>query len=147
MYQEAIKKAKEYFTSGYNCAQAVSRAVLEYKELSFEELAIISAGFGGGISRRGEICGAVTGAIMAIGMLTSQTEKDVSKHKAATYKKVAEFIDKFNEIHETPICNNLIGFDIRDPDARQKGNDEGVFRKICPKFLETATKIVLELFP
>ncbi|NHK32650.1 MAG: C_GCAxxG_C_C family protein [Asgard group archaeon] len=141
------EKAKEYFASGYNCAQAVLRSVLEEKNLFFDQVPIVAAGFGGGISRRGEICGALTGAVMAIGMLTFQNDVDVSKHKALTYEKVAEFINKFNEFHDTPICNELIGFDIRDPEAREKGNEEGVFREICPKFVETAVKIVLELFP
>lgn len=141
------EEAKEYFTTGYNCAQAVLRSVLEKKKLYFEQAPIVAAGFGGGISRRGEMCGALTGAVMAIGILTSENEKDISRHKALTYEKVAEFIEKFNEIHETPICNELVGFDIRDPEARKKGNEEGVFRELCPKFVETAAKIVLELFP
>jgi C_GCAxxG_C_C family probable redox protein len=141
------EEAKEYFTTGYNCAQAVLRSVLEKKKLYFEQAPIVAAGFGGGISRRGEMCGALTGAVMAIGILTSENEKDISRHKALTYEKVAEFIKKFNEIHETPICNELVGFDIRDPEARKKGNEEGVFRELCPKFVETAAKIVLELFP
>ncbi len=141
------QKAKEYFSTGYNCAQAVLRAVMEEKNLYFDQAPIVAAGFGGGISRRGEMCGALTGAIMAIGMLTYQTEKDVSKHKGLTYKMVGEFLEKFNEVHETPICNELLGIDITDPEARSKANEEGLFSTICPKFVETATKIVLELFP
>ncbi|NHJ46579.1 MAG: C_GCAxxG_C_C family protein [Asgard group archaeon] len=140
-------KAKDFFSTGYNCAQAVLRAVLEEKKLYFDQAPIVSAGFGGGISRRGEMCGAVTGAVMAIGMLTHETEQDVSKHKALTYQKVTELINKFNEIHETPICSELVGIDITDPEARKKASDEGIFSKICPKFVEDAAKIVLELFP
>jgi C_GCAxxG_C_C family probable redox protein len=141
------EKAKEYFSTGYNCAQAVLRTVLEEKGLYFEQVPIVAAGFGGGISRRGEMCGALTGAVMAIGMLAYQTEKDVSKHKALTYKKVAEMLEKFNEFHGTPVCNELVGIDMTDAEARKKANEEGIFSTICPKFVETAVNIVLELFP
>ncbi|NHJ38655.1 MAG: C_GCAxxG_C_C family protein [Asgard group archaeon] len=147
MNEETIENARKYFAMEYNCTQAVSKAILENKGLFFDELPQIAAGFGGGISRRGEICGAITGAIMGIGMLTFQFENDLSKHKAITYEKVSELISKFIEIHGAPFCNELVGFDIRDPEARRKGNEEGVFKKICPKFVETATKIVLEMFP
>jgi C_GCAxxG_C_C family probable redox protein len=141
------QKAKDMFLKGYNCTQAVLRTVLEEKNLYFEQAPQLAAGFGGGISRRGEMCGALTGAIMAIGILTYQTEKDVSKHKGITYKKVDEFIEKFNEVHGTPICTELINIDMTDPEARKKANDDGIFKTECPKFVETAVKIVLELFP
>ncbi|MGC9779150.1 MAG: C_GCAxxG_C_C family protein [Candidatus Heimdallarchaeota archaeon] len=147
MTDDIEKIAKDYFATGYNCAQAVLRTVLEHKGLYFNEAPMVAAGFGGGISRRGEICGTLTGAIMAIGVIHEQTIDDRSELKAATYKSTAELIEKFSEIHDTPICNELVGFDMTNPDARQKGNDEGIFSTICPKFVVDAVKIVIDLFP
>lgn len=144
---KASEKAREYFSSGYNCAQSVFRALLEEKEIFFEQAPILAAGFGGGISRRGEMCGAVTGAIMAIGILHGLHYKDPVEHKNVTYNSVNEFIKKFNQIHNTTVCNELIGFDISDSEARKKGNDEGIFDNICPNFVESAIKILLEMFP
>ncbi|NHJ04630.1 MAG: C_GCAxxG_C_C family protein [Candidatus Heimdallarchaeota archaeon] len=143
---EIVRKAKENFPK-YNCAQSVLKAILEHKELYFDQVTTLAAGFGGGISRRGEICGAVSGAIMAIGIIHGQQIKDPKEHKIVTYNSANEFIKKFNQIHNTVICNELIGFDISDSEAREKGNKEGIFENICPNFIESAIKIILEMFP
>ncbi len=142
-----MKKARELFLSNDNCAQAVFVTVLEEKGLYFEQAPIVASGFGGGISRRGEMCGAVTGAVMAIGMLQNRKYTEPGEHRNYTYESVGEFIEKFNEVHDSPICNDLLGFDIRDPEAKKKGSDEGVFKNICPKYVIDAVKIVLEMFP
>lgn len=141
------KKAREMFLGNYNCAQAVFRTVLEEKELYFNQASIVAAGFGGGISRRGEMCGVLTGAIMAIGVLHGQKYNELGKHRNYTYETAGELIEKFKAIHESPICNDLVGFDVSNPDAREKGNEEGVFKTVCPKYVEDAVKIVLEMFP
>lgn len=147
METDPIRKARDIFLGNYNCAQAVFRVVLEEKGLCFNQAPIVAAGFGGGISRRGEMCGALTGAIMAIGVLHDQKYNEPGEHRKYTYESVGELIEKFKAINKSPICNDLVGFDVRDPVARQKGNDEGVFKTICPKFVEDAVKIVLEMFP
>jgi len=121
--------------------------LFQEKKLYFEQAPIVAAGFGGGISRRGEMCGALTGAIMAIGVIQGQIYNDPGEHRKFTYESVGEFVEKFNEIHGTPICNELVGYDIRDPEQRQKASDEGIFSNICPKFVEDAVKIILEMFP
>ncbi len=147
MEKNPIKKAREIFLGDYNCTQAVFRTILEEKGLYFNQAPIVAAGFGGGISRRGEMCGALTGAIMAIGVLQGQKYNEPGEHRKYTYKSTGELIEKFKAIHKSPICNDLVGFDVRDSVARQKGNDEGVFKTICPKYVEDAVKIVLEMFP
>ena len=147
MENDPIKKARELFLSNDNCAQAVFIAVLEEKGLYFEQAPIAAAGFGGGISRRGEMCGALTGAVMAIGILQGQKYTEPGEHRKYTYESVGELIEKFKAIHGSPICNDLVGFDVSDPDARKKGNEEGVFKNICPKFVEDSVRIIQKMFP
>ena len=147
MADNALDKAREYFVGNYNCTQAVLRTILEEKGLYFNQALIVAAGFGGGISRRGEICGALTGAVMAIGVLHGQKYNESGEHRKYTYESVGELIEKFKAIHDSPICNDLVGFDVRDPVARQKGSDDGVFKNVCPKFVEDSVKIILEMFP
>ena len=142
-----IKKTKEYFANNYNCAQSVLKAFLEYKGLHFKEAPLVAAGFGGGISRRGEICGALSGAIMAIGIIHSQKIKDITDHKSATYESTNLLIKKFLEKHKTPMCSLLVGVNMQDEQARKKASDEGVFKKLCPGFLEDTIRILMEMFP
>ena len=141
------ENAKEYFASGYNCAQSVFRAVLEAKGLFFDEASFLAAGFGGGVGgQQGDICGAVAGAIMAIGILHKQSITDIVEHKKATYKSANVFVIEFQKIHKTHICNDLVGFDMSDNEAKNKAREEGVFTTICPKFVETAVEIVLDMY-
>lgn len=137
----------DIFPEKYNCAQTVLRMILVEKDIYFPEVPWVAAGFGGGIGRRGEMCGAITGAIMAIGILHSQEFKDPAKHRGTTYNSVQEFIDKFSKKHDTSICNDLIGIDITNPEQRKQASESGTFKTICPPFVETAIQIVLEMFP
>ena len=71
--QERAEQAREYFTAGYNCAQAVFASFS--KELGLDEKQALKIGgcFGSGM-RKGEVCGACTGALMALGLKYGQDE-------------------------------------------------------------------------
>ena len=97
MADNALDKAREYFVGNNNCTQAVLRTILEEKGLYFNQALIVAAGFGGGISRRGEICGALTGAVMAIGVLHGQKYNEPGEHRKYTYESVGELIEKFKK--------------------------------------------------
>jgi len=147
LIEKTIEVAKNYFKGDYICSQSVLRAILEAKGLYFETASMLAAGFGGGISRHGEICGSVTGVIMAIGILHSLDVKDPIEHRKRTYKSVNDFIDKFTKIHGSTTCNKLVGFDIKNSSLREKANNEGLFDNLCPSFIETAIRIIFEMFP
>ncbi|MBQ7381204.1 MAG: C_GCAxxG_C_C family protein, partial [Clostridia bacterium] len=63
------QKAREYFLEGYNCAQAVLLAFGDLTELDNETLAKLASPFGGGMGRMREVCGAVSGMLMAKGLV------------------------------------------------------------------------------
>lgn len=147
MGYNAVTKAKEYFSSDFNCAQSVLRAFLESKDLSFDGATHITAGFGGGITGQGQICGAASGALMAIGMLLGRDITDVKEHKDQTYSKTYKFLMRFREEFDTEICSKLVGIDMTDNQARKEANEKGLFNEICPKFVEGAVKILVDMFP
>ena len=76
-------KAKELFQSGYNCSQSVLIAFSDITGLSEETSAMIASGFGGGMGRMREVCGAVSGMFMVAGFLYGTTDKDGEAEKAA----------------------------------------------------------------
>ena len=147
MSDKLAKKALEFFSQDHNCAQSVLHAVLEHKGKTFEYTTQITAGFGGGIAHQGETCGAVSGAIMALGILEGDNTSDIRDHKNSTYDLAEKFHAKFCEKHETAICRDLTGIDVTDENIRNEAIRNGHFAKICPKFIESAVRIVLELFP
>ncbi len=140
------KTALEYFGRDYNCAQAVLRAVLEDKGMFMDEFPYLAAGLGGGVSHQGDTCGAVTGAILAIGMIASQFALDVKGHKNRTYHHGEKFIAKFKDEFDTVLCRELTGLDISDPAELERGRKTGVFEERCPKFVKRAAVLVSDMF-
>lgn len=138
---EKIKQAQEDLQSGYNCAQSIFRQY--YKELGIsEDLAMkISTGFGGGM-RRGHTCGVITGAIMVLGLYFADY-KNNDNAKKDTYKIVRGFTDEFLTIHPSTCCKELIGYDTGNEEERAKASELGLFKELCPKFIETSI-ILLE---
>jgi len=147
VYEEAIDKALSFFNGNYSCSQAVLRSVLEERNVFFDEAPAISSAFGGGIAGRGGICGAVSGAIMAIGVLAVQTSDDFLEQKQAARDITNEFIKQFEARYKTINCNELIGIKGNDPEEKQRARDAGIYRERCPIFVSDAVRIVLDLFP
>ena len=144
---DAERNSREYLASGYNCAQSVLKAVLEEKDIFFEEAMSLSSGFGGGIAGEGRTCGAVTGAIMAIGAMNGLHSEDVVQAKKRTYEISSILIERLKEKFETTQCYELIGVDLKDPKDTKAARERGVFSDWCSEFVATAVGIVLELFP
>lgn len=102
------EKAREYNKKGFNCAQAVFCALSEYTGLDEKTALAVSAGFGGGV-RCGEICGALSGAVMALGMAFPFNDCDdiEAKQKIAdlTRRFIAEFKDEYSRVR----CEDIKG--------------------------------------
>jgi C_GCAxxG_C_C family probable redox protein len=92
------QKAGELFLEGFNCAQAVFTAFSHRFGIDEDTAKRISAGLGGGVGRNREVCGAVSGAAMAIGSIKAATQGEDAKGKQENYELVREFCEKFKEI-------------------------------------------------
>ena len=63
------EEAKRLFLEGYNCAQAVFCAFRDLTGMDLDAAARLSSSFGGGMGRLREVCGTVSGALLALGIL------------------------------------------------------------------------------
>ena len=124
------QKALDYFDN-YNCCQSVLRTILEEKGLMFDEAISIATAFGGGVIGRGEICGAVSGAVMAVGILGRQLFENYQDYKTATRENVKLFYEKFECIFGHSTCNGLIGIEDNDPVAKKRASEAGIYRENC----------------
>ena len=102
------KRAQELFYAGYNCAQAVFCAFAADMGLDLETAARLSSSFGGGIGRLREVCGAVSGAEMALGMLRGYADPEDHDAKLAHYEQVRTLAGRFREQNGTIICRELL---------------------------------------
>jgi C_GCAxxG_C_C family probable redox protein len=105
----------------------------------------IASSFGGGMGRSGEACGAVTGAIMAIGLKTGSIEAADTATKEHTYALTHQLIEQFKERHGTISCSELLGCDIGQPEGLQHAREAQLFAQRCPLFVRDAAVIVSTL--
>lgn len=103
------EKARAYFLEGYNCAQAVFLAFSDLTGIPEEEAARLSSSFGGGLGRLREVCGAVSGAEMALGALRGYVSPTDATAKAAHYARVRRLAESFAAENGSYICRTLLG--------------------------------------
>jgi C_GCAxxG_C_C family probable redox protein len=130
------------FNQGFSCSQSVFSAFAAQFGIA-EDLALkIASPFGGGVARQGEVCGAVTGALMVIalkhGTITPEKKEEI-------YKISQEFIHRFEEKHGSIVCRKLVGYDISISEEFQKAREKKVFEKNCPGLVKDAAEIVKSL--
>jgi len=139
------ERAVALFKEGFNCSQAVLAAYCEQFELK-QELALRVAGaFGGGMGRMGETCGAVTGAIMVVGLKFGSTTAGDLKARENAYAVVREFVHRFKGRNVSVLCRDLLDCDISTPEGMKRAREEGRIKKTCPKFVKDAAEILDQL--
>jgi C_GCAxxG_C_C family probable redox protein len=146
MSNNKADKAKEYMSSrASNCSQSVFRVFAEQYGLD-ENLALkVSQGFGGGMGHTGGVCGAVTGAYMALGLANPASRETPRQSVDKTYGLVAEFNKRFKALHKTVYCNELLGYDLTKPEQVAAAREKGLFGTLCPAFVADAVRIAEEL--
>jgi len=139
------ERAANYFKQDYNCAQSVLLTMQEFYGIRKNRLIPkIATAFGGGIGRRGSLCGALTGAIMAIG-LKHGTDKTVLIEKEKAYEIALKFYDQFARECGSPFCKELIGYDLTDPKELERLRRSNVREEKCSFFVRKAVRILIDL--
>lgn len=136
--------AAGYFKAGYNCSQSVLMALCGRFGLDDCLAVRLATGFGVGMGR-GEACGAVSGAVMALGLFGGGGGPDGAAAKAATYARVQEFQRRFSDRHGSLRCRDLIGLDPSTPEGLGQARREGRFQSVCLPLVRTAAAIVAEV--
>jgi C_GCAxxG_C_C family probable redox protein len=130
------------YRSGFTCSAAVFSTFSDEMGLENEKAKKIACGFGGGISRTGNICGAVSGAIMVIGLKYGKTVQgdDIATEKTRALTR--EFLQEFEERHGSINCTELLGYDLSIPDEYVQARDSKLFFTKCPDLVGDAVTIL-----
>ena len=108
--EERVEKAKRLFKEGgYNCCQAVVLAYNDVFGIDDQTAAAVSSGFGGGMGRMREVCGAVSAMVMLAGLIKPATDPTVKDWRTANYALVQEMAGEFKEINGSIVCKELLG--------------------------------------
>jgi C_GCAxxG_C_C family probable redox protein len=143
---ERSEKAVACFED-FNCAQSVIATCGPELGLDRESALRVAGGFGGGMGRLGEVCGAVTGAFMVIGLRhgKSNPKDDESETKEKAYARVHEFGNRFRACNGSILCRELLGCDIGTEEGIAQAREMGLFDDICPKAVRDAVEILEQM--
>jgi len=110
-----------YFADGFTCAPAVFTPFGKEMGLTEDQCLKIGCAFGGGMGRNQYTCGAVTGALLVLGLCLGRGSEDGIKKKEITYEKTNEFFKEFIKRHGSVVCKELLqGFNMNDPVDKKK---------------------------
>jgi len=136
-------KAIEYFRNQFNCSQAVFTVFGTDYSLSENDCLKVACAFGGGMGRQQRTCGAVTGAMMALGVKYCKGLDDSEEKKQLTYSRTRELFTEFNKLHGTTNCRELLnGLDLNNPEDHEKIIEQRLFDIKCEKYVKDSVIIV-----
>lgn len=140
------EKAINLFEEGYNCAQAVFGAFSGETGMDFETAVKFASAFGGGMGRLREVCGAVSGMFMVLGVLEGYASPTAKEEKTVLYKKVQDLAEKFKEKNGgTYICRELLqNVETTQTYIPEDRTPEYYKARPCAKFVGDAAEILEE---
>ena len=137
--------AIQSFRSGMNCAQSVVTAYADRLKFDPDLAASLSCGFGGGMGRLQQTCGALTGAFMVLGIHNSRLFSDRVELKNRTYTQVREINEKFAQSQGATDCRSLLGCDLQTDEGMQYHKDTQQSKTICEKCIAASIEILDEI--
>ena len=146
--EERVARARGYFESGYNCAQAVVMAYDDVMEMSVEQLARLTAPFGGGMGRMREVCGTVSGMTMLAGFIQPSADPKNLEERKDNYALVQYFAEQFRKENGDIVCRRLLGLEPiaeRNETAMPSERTPEYYKKRpCSEYVGCAARIVGE---
>jgi C_GCAxxG_C_C family probable redox protein len=139
------EKAVACFADGFNCAQAVLSSFSDDYACPKEVALKIAGAFGSGMGQLGETCGAVTGALMVIGLKYGKYKIGDAESKDRAYACVKQFSDAFRLKFGSIKCTDLIKYDLSNPEELIEARKAGVFQSICPELIKGSVEILESL--
>lgn len=141
---DSKETALNYFSNGFNCSQSVFTTFAVRLGMSEKTALMVSTSFGGG-ARCGQLCGAVSGALMALGLKFGHFEQGNLQQKSDAYAIACEFNEKFKAKNGTVVCKELLGYDLTNPNDLEIIKDNNLFKTICPKMVADAVEITEQI--
>lgn len=138
------ERAKQLFRSNLYCAESVLKAIAEEAGIDSPLIPRIASGFCGGVARTGEICGAVTGGVMALSLMYGRDRAEDSI--AGVYSKVQQLQAEFKKECGSVNCFELIDCDLSTAEGHRAFIERGLHKK-CLRFTGLAASLAAQLSP
>lgn len=135
--------ASKYHQEGFNCAESVLLALCREMGIESSLIPRIATGFGGGIGHTGDICGAVTGAVMALGIRFGRSDPQDKETRDKLYLLVESFLRKVEKNLGHLDCLSLIGVRLNTEEGLKRYRRENL-REKCRLIVTTVESIALQ---
>jgi len=129
------------FMKSMNCSQAVLETYAPALGMPAPMARRVATAMAGGMGMGSE-CGAVTGALLVIGLKYGKTADTDHQADKDTFQRVAEFFKKFKARHEHLGCSQLLGVDMGTPEGVKEAEKQGLFTTKCPAYVRSAAQIL-----
>ena len=136
--------ALKYFGRKFHCSQAVLAAFADECGITEAQALKLGAGFGSGM-RKGEVCGACTGALLVLGALFGQHEEGDMESRQVANKVTDQMMNRFAEVCGSYKCNDLLKCDISTMEGIEFAKKNNLFTEFCPRMVANAVDILEEI--
>ena len=138
----SYQKGKDVFASGLYCAESVLTVIAEEEGIYSDILPSIATGFCGGMSRTCNMCGAVTGGILALNLVYGR--KSANDSVEENYQAVQKLISNFEEEFGSVNCQELLGCDLGTDEGQQIFSDKKLYLN-CSEYTGKATEFTRKI--
>ncbi len=138
------EKAIDYYNRKFHCSQAVLAAFADECGLTETQALKLGACLGSGM-RKGEVCGACTGALLVLGSLYGQCNQDDIKSRLIANEVNEKMMDRFAQVCGSYLCNELLGCDISTSDGVKYAKENRLFTEFCPKMVANAVDVLEQI--
>ncbi len=136
------KRAVSHFKSGFMCAESIFLAVAQHYYIESDLIPRLATGFCSGLAKTRTLCGAVSGGIMSINLITGRDSSD--ENPELNYQLIQKYLEQFKAKFGAVDCIDLLGCNLNDEVCAKKFKEEKMIEQ-CYQYVEEGTKIVLTL--
>ncbi len=135
------ERALQCFAENLHCSQSILAAFSEECGITEKQAFLLGSCFGSGM-RKGNVCGACTGALMVLGLIYGETCAGDREGRRRTNELNDLMMDRFSVVNGSCLCNDLLGCDISTPEGVQYARDHHLFTEFCPKMVANTADIL-----
>ncbi len=142
--EETLKIVRGYADRRFLCSECCLLALAKAQGVESPLVPRIATGFGAGIGRSGETCGAVTGAVLGLGIKYGRDKVEPIKDRRP-YWYATEFLKQFKEEHDELDCPALLGLDLAKPEDYEEYSKRNLWEHKCTRYILSATAIACDI--
>jgi C_GCAxxG_C_C family probable redox protein len=142
--EETLKLAESYARQRFLCSEACLMALAKCQRIESPLIPRIATGFGAGVGRSGETCGAVSGAVMGLSIRYGRDNVEPIKDRRP-YWYSTELLERFKAENGELRCPDLLELDLSKPTEYDEYNKRNLWLHSCTKLILSATGIARDI--